>query len=54
MCILAWLQELRNQHNLATRWPELANEIERGENKPPVPDPPQVEIFLVLEHWNHQ
>lgn len=51
MCILAWLQELRNQHNLATCWPKLANnKIERGKNKPSVPDPPQVEIFLMLEH----
>ena len=50
ICILAWLQELRNQYNLATCWPKLANnKIERGKNKLPVTDPPQVEIFLVLE-----
>lgn len=55
LCILAWLQELRNQHNLATCWPKVENKkTERGEDKSPVPDPPQAEIFLVLEHQNHQ
>lgn len=55
MCLLAWLQELRNRHNLATHWPKLANnKIERGKNKPPILDPSQEEIFLVTEHHNHQ
>lgn len=55
MCILGWLQEVRDTHNLATCWPELANnKIEKGKNKPPVSDPPQVEIFLVLDHQSLQ
>lgn len=55
MCILGWLQEVRDRYNLATCWPELANnKIEKGKNKPPVSDPPQVEIFLVLDHQSLQ
>lgn len=52
MCVLAWLQELRNQHSLATCWPKLANNKVEKEKKniPPAPGPPQVEIFLVFEH----
>lgn len=35
MCILGWLQEVRDRHNLATCWPELANnKIEKEKTKP--------------------
>lgn len=48
MYILAWLQELRNQHNLATCWPNGPTIKQKRENhKPLMPDKPQVTLLGV-------
>lgn len=47
MCILGWLQEVRDRHNLATCWPELANnKIEKGKKLNPSVRPTSGGNFL--------